>query len=74
MHRSHKHQSGLPHWQARRNRLIAPIRAQVERLFGTMKRSYGYDRVRYYSLAANAVHLDLLCIAINLRHAEVLTR
>lgn len=39
MHRSHKNQSGLPPWQRRRNQLIAPLRAPVEAVFGTMKRS-----------------------------------
>ncbi len=73
MHRSHKHQDALPHWQQARNRLIAPIRAAVERTFGTMKRSYGYRRVRYRGLARNRSHLFLLCIALNLRRAVVLT-
>lgn len=73
MHRSHKNQAGLPHWQQRRNHLIAPIRARVERLFGLMKRSYGYRQVRYYSLQRNALQLELMCIAINLRRASVLT-
>ncbi len=73
MHRSHKHQNGLPHWQQARNRLIIPIRASVEKLFGTMKRSYGYSRARYRGLERNANHLHLLCIAMNMRRAEVLT-
>lgn len=70
MHRSHKNQPQLPHWQAVRNKLISPIRSAVEQVFGLMKRSYGYTRMRYIGLEANAVHLDLLCIAINLRRAE----
>lgn len=74
MHRSHKHQRALPHWQALRNRLIAPIRAAVERVFGTLKRSYGYRRVRYFTLVRNALELELKCIAINLRRAVVLAR
>ena len=45
MHRSHKNQAALPPWQARRNRLIAPIRAGVERVFAVWKRCWGYDRV-----------------------------
>ena len=73
MHRSHKNQSGLPYWQQRRNALIAPIRASVEHLFGTMKRGYGYRQVRYFTLARNALQLELMCIAINLRRAAVLT-
>lgn len=73
MHRSHKHQNELPYWQKVRNRLISPIRANVERLFGTMKRSYGYTRVRYRGIARNQAHLYLLCTAINLRRAVVIT-
>lgn len=73
MHRGHKH-GPLPRWRARRNRLIQPIRAAVEGVFGLMKRSYGYRQVRYFGLARNAVHLDLMCIAINLRRAEALIR
>ncbi len=74
MHRSHKNQPALPHWQQKRNKLIAPIRKPVEHLFGTLKRSYGYTQVRYYSLAANTTQLFLLATALNLRRAEVLTR
>jgi IS5 family transposase len=69
MHRSHKNQARLPHWQQRRNALIAPVRAAVERIFGTLKRCYGYTRVRYFSLAANATQFRLLAIAYNLRRA-----
>lgn len=72
MHRSHKNQAALPFWQQRRNNLISPIRARVEGVFGLMKRSYGYHRVRYFSLAANALQLQLICLAINLRRAAVL--
>ncbi len=73
MHRSHKNQDGLPHWQRVRNKLITPIRASVEKMFGTMKRSYGYDRVRYRGVVRNANHLHLMCIAINMRRAVVLS-
>lgn len=70
MHRSHKHQAGLPYWQQRRNALISKRRAPVESVFGTLKRSYGYWRVRYFSLGANEVQAQLLSIAFNLRRAE----
>lgn len=73
MHRSHKHQAVLPYWQRQRNRLIAPIRAGVEHIFATLKRCYGYRRVRYFRLDRNALHLELLCLALNLRRAAVLT-
>jgi transposase, IS5 family len=72
MHRSHKNQAALPPWQARRNKLISPIRAAVERVFGTWKRGYGYTRVRYRGLAANLLQLRFLCIAYNLRRADTL--
>lgn len=72
MHRSHKNQPALPYWQQRRNALIAPIRRKVEHVFGTLKRSYGYVRVRYYSLERNATQLSLLAVALNLRRALVL--
>lgn len=72
MHRSHKNQAGLPHWQAARNRLISPIRSAVERVFGSWKRSYGYRRVRYRGLAANLLQLRFLAMAFNLRKAEAL--
>lgn len=55
------------------NAALAPIRGQVERAFGTLKRSYGSRRVRYRGLARNGAHLHLLCTAFNLRRAERLT-
>ena len=73
LHRPHKSRP-LSARQRRRNRLIGPLRAAVEPLFGTLKRSYGWARVRYRGLAANAAHFQLLCLACNLRRAEVLTR
>ncbi len=67
MHRSHKNQKGLPHWQKRRNQLISPIRKKVEKVFGTLKRSYGYSRVRYRGLARNGVEMYFKMMAYNLR-------
>ena len=72
MHRPNKHHPQLPRWQGRRNLLISAARAAIERTFGTFKRSYGYRRVRYFSLPANAVELQLKCFAFNLRRAAVL--
>ena len=40
------------------NKAVAPIRAGVERLFATMKRTYGYRRMRYLGLARNDVQLQ----------------
>ena len=62
----------LKPWQAAFNKAVAPIRAGVERLFATMKRAYGYRRVRYLGLARNDVQLQTMCAAINLRRALAL--
>src|SRR5918911_1352493 len=62
----------LKPWQAAFNKAVAPIRAGVERLFATMRRTYGHRRVRYLGLARNDVQLQALCAAINLRRALVL--
>ena len=72
MHRRNKHHALTP-WQELRNKLIRPRRAPVENVFGTWKRLYGFARARYRGLAANTVHLDLVCIAFNLRRAANLT-
>jgi IS5 family transposase len=56
-----------------RNKAIGRVRAQVERTFAVLKQWYGYSRVRYRSLTRNALQLQLLCIAMNLRRALVLT-
>lgn len=74
MHRANKHHPVLPRWKAMRNKLISPIRSAVERVFGTWKRSYGYVRVRYRGLKRNAVHLNLLAAAFNLRKAAAIAR
>jgi IS5 family transposase len=62
----------LTPWQTWFNEAVAPVRAGVERVFGTMKRAYGHRRVRYLGLARNDAQLQALCAAINLRRALVL--
>ena len=57
---------------ANRTKLLAPLRAPVERVFGARKLWYGYTRVRYRSLTRNAVQLGLLAIATNMRRAVAL--
>jgi IS5 family transposase len=51
---------------------LGTIRAAVERSLATMKRWYGYRRVRYRLLARNTLQLQLLAMAMNLRRAVVL--
>jgi transposase, IS5 family len=68
-HRRTNVQKELPHWQTVRNKLIGRIRGAIERTFSVLKRRYGFSRMRYRGLAANACHLDLIIIAFNLRTA-----
>jgi IS5 family transposase len=70
MHRSHKNQPGLPHWQQRRNNLISRVRAPVEKVFGTLKRTYGYRRVRYMGHKRNETEMWFKLMAYNLRRAD----
>ena len=72
MHRANKHQPVLPDWQRQRNAWIAPRRAWVEKVFGTLKRSYGYQRVRYRGVGRNTVELWFKLMAYNLRKADTL--
>ena len=68
----HKTQPQLPPWKQRRNALISQTRRQVEKIFGTLKRRYGYRQVRYLGLMRNDNHLQLLCVALNMRRTVVL--
>ena len=69
-HRRHKHLAVLPHWQTVRNKLIGRVRSAIERTFAQLKDRYQMRRMRYRGLLANALHLDLVLIAFNLRRAE----
>jgi len=72
MHRANKHHPLTPR-QIQHNTAIGRRRAPVEQVFAKLKRLYGWSRVRYRGLARNAVHLALLCTAINLKRMVVLT-
>lgn len=50
-----------------RNHALSLRRRAVEKLFGTLKRSYRLARVPHFSLARNATTLALACFAFNLR-------
>lgn len=50
-----------------RNRRLALRRRPVEKVFGTLKRSYRLDRAPYFNQARNTVALALACFAYNLR-------
>lgn len=49
---------------------VADPRSGRARAFGTLKRSYGWRRVRHRGISRNGAYLHLLCTAMNLRRAE----
>jgi len=53
--------------QRKRNKRVSRIRSAVERVFGTLKRHYGVDTVRYVGLQKNRTHLFLVGICYNLK-------
>jgi IS5 family transposase len=69
MHKSWGGGPPLTAWQKRANALIAPIRAEVEGVFATLKRWMAYRCVRYRGLHRNESHLKLLGLAYNMQRA-----
>ena len=57
----------LTDWERTWNRYLSTIRSPVERVFGTLKRSYGFRRSSYVGLKRNLNQALLLCMAFNLR-------
>lgn len=46
------------------------MRSAVEKVFGTLKRSYRYHRVRYRGLEWNAIEMWFKVMAYNLRRSD----
>ena len=57
----------LTDWERTWNRYLSAVRSPVERVFGTLKRGYGFRKVAYVGLARNRNQALLLCMAFNLR-------
>jgi IS5 family transposase len=55
------------------NRPIQEIRARIEKIFGTAKRSYGLRRMRWRGLAKAALQIRLTAIAYNLKRTQSIT-
>jgi len=68
MHRPNKHHALRPR-QKQRNRLIAKVRAAVERPYAVFKEHYGLRRLRFFNFERNHVLIVLACCAYNLRRA-----
>jgi len=71
MRRGHRNRPLRPD-EIARNHELSLLRRPVEGLFGVLKRSYGFARMRYFAQARNAVALSLACMAFNLRRWRVL--
>jgi IS5 family transposase len=69
MHKSWGGGPPLNRWQQRHNALIAPIRAEVEGVFATLKRWLGLGSVRYRGLFRNHSHIHLAAIAYNMKRS-----
>jgi IS5 family transposase len=69
MHKSWGGGPALRPSQIRHNTLIARTRAQVEGVFATLKRWFGFHHVRYIGLQKNAAHLHIVALAYNMRRA-----
>ena len=54
-------------WLRKWNQPIHRVRARIEKIFGTWKRSYGLRRMRWRGLANAAVQIHLTAIAYNLK-------
>ena len=70
MKRGNKHHPEVSEGDKERNELISKVRARVEKVFGTLKRTYRYSRVRYMGLERNTTEMWLKCMAYNLRRAD----
>lgn len=56
------------------NRAYSKIRCGVERVFAHWKMQHGYIQARYRGWDKNQLHLDLLCVAYNLKRAASILR
>jgi len=67
--RAHWRRPPLRRLEVKRNILIGRIRGRIEGVFGTLKRSYGLDRMRFMGLARNTAATLLTLPAWNLARA-----
>lgn len=56
-----------------RNHAISAVRRTVEKVFGTFKRHYHLNRMRYFTQSRNQVRFLISAICYNLRRMDVIT-
>jgi IS5 family transposase len=54
------------------NHALSLVRRAVESVFGTLKRSYGFARMRFYNARRNTVAVLLACMAFNIKRVHSL--
>ena len=59
----------LGHWEKQRNKIISKYRHVIERVFSTIKRSYGFHRARYIGLDKVTGEAYIKACAYNLKRA-----
>lgn len=57
---------GLNFWQKVRNKCISSVRSGIERIFGTFKRSLGFDRSRYVGQAKVEQEFYIVSMSYNI--------
>ena len=67
-------QGKLPYIQHLINRFIINIRYRVEQGIGTLKRGYGFSRMRYTGLKNGNMESMLTAMAFNLKKAVLMMR
>ena len=67
-YRNHK----LTDEQIESNKTKSKVRTPIERVFAHFKRWLGYTKVRYKGISKNALQLELLSIAYNIKRATVI--
>lgn len=73
MRRGDKHRGPPKRWGRRRNEMIMALRAPVESVFGTCKRSFGMRRARYVGRARASAQIHLTITVYNLSRMLKLT-
>jgi IS5 family transposase len=66
MRRARSHRP-LSSEQIAHNHALSLARRTVEAVFGTLKRCYGFHRMRYFTIDRNRVAFALACMTFNIR-------
>jgi transposase, IS5 family len=65
-HRRYRYKDAIDEGERERNRIKSKVRSRVEHVFGVLKVTFGFVKVRYRGLAKNANRLFATCALVNL--------